>query len=289
MKEAFSTKEKAKRQDFVSTAKKALAEGIAIPDDDPNEKVLLSDAFKALEMDIMRGDVLKTKQRIDGRELMPKNNDLQSRPRKATGATPGTTPRRKDLGRPRGRARTPPAGSRYGASWPRKALSSPPATAARRPTPLASRAEGTLELDSIPTGAIVTVADQSWAQRPRVPGSRAARRFISSSTARASSSTRMTSRSARQDRGRPPAPLAGARDVARRDHPSGRGGDARRSNPRNLPLDQDGRHGQGCRARDHQDRLRADQAQGQPAGRRTDQRGARAQGAPEVWASCSSS
>jgi polyribonucleotide nucleotidyltransferase len=69
LKEAFSTKEKAKRQDLVSAAKKALAEGIAIPADDPNEKVLLTDAFKALEMEIMRGDVLKTKQRIDGRDL----------------------------------------------------------------------------------------------------------------------------------------------------------------------------------------------------------------------------
>ena len=69
LKEAFSTKEKGKRQDLVSAAKKALAEGIAIPADDPNEKVLLSDAFKALEMDIMRGDVLKTKLRIDGRDL----------------------------------------------------------------------------------------------------------------------------------------------------------------------------------------------------------------------------
>ncbi|MBK9080528.1 MAG: polyribonucleotide nucleotidyltransferase [Hyphomicrobium sp.] len=67
--EAFSTKEKAKRNDLVGTAKKAVFEGIAIPADDPNEKVLLSDAFKALEMDIMRGDVLKTKRRIDGRDL----------------------------------------------------------------------------------------------------------------------------------------------------------------------------------------------------------------------------
>ncbi len=64
----FSTKEKGKRQDLVSEAKKVIA-GIEIPADDPNEKVLLVDAFKALEMDIMRGDVLKTKRRIDGRDL----------------------------------------------------------------------------------------------------------------------------------------------------------------------------------------------------------------------------
>ncbi len=68
LKTAFSTKEKQKRQDLVSEAKKKVMEGIEIPDD-PNEKVLLIDAFKALEMDIMRGDVLKTKRRIDGRDL----------------------------------------------------------------------------------------------------------------------------------------------------------------------------------------------------------------------------
>ena len=68
LKTAFSTKEKGKRQDLVAEAKKKVVEGIALPDD-PAEKVLLSDAFKTLEMDIMRGDVLKTKRRIDGRDL----------------------------------------------------------------------------------------------------------------------------------------------------------------------------------------------------------------------------
>jgi len=68
LKTAFSTKEKGKRQDLVAEAKKAVLEGIELPDD-PAEKVLLTDAFKALEMDIMRGDVLKTKRRIDGRDL----------------------------------------------------------------------------------------------------------------------------------------------------------------------------------------------------------------------------
>jgi polyribonucleotide nucleotidyltransferase len=66
---AFSTKEKGKRNDLVSQAKKRVFTEIAIPDD-ANEKVLLGDAFKALEMDIMRGDVLKTKKRIDGRDLV---------------------------------------------------------------------------------------------------------------------------------------------------------------------------------------------------------------------------
>jgi polyribonucleotide nucleotidyltransferase len=69
LKTAFSTKEKAKRNNLVSEAKKRVFSEIEIPDD-PSEKVLLGDAFKALEMDIMRGDVLKTKQRIDGRDLV---------------------------------------------------------------------------------------------------------------------------------------------------------------------------------------------------------------------------
>jgi polyribonucleotide nucleotidyltransferase len=69
LKEAFSTKEKQKRNELIGQAKKAVSEGVTIAGDDPNEKVLLSDAFKALEMSIMRGDVLKTKQRIDGRDL----------------------------------------------------------------------------------------------------------------------------------------------------------------------------------------------------------------------------
>ena len=70
LREAFSTKEKAKRNDLVSAAKKkAVFEGIKLEGDDPNEKVLLSDCFKKLEMDIMRTDVVKTGRRIDGRDL----------------------------------------------------------------------------------------------------------------------------------------------------------------------------------------------------------------------------
>ena len=68
LKEAFSTKEKQKRNDMVDAAKKRVFAEIEIPDD-PSEKVLLGDTFKKLEMDIMRGDVLKTKRRIDGRDL----------------------------------------------------------------------------------------------------------------------------------------------------------------------------------------------------------------------------
>lgn len=69
LKTAFSTKEKGKRQDLVSEAKKKVIEAIEVPADNADEKVLLMDAFKSVEMDIMRGDVIKTKRRIDGRDL----------------------------------------------------------------------------------------------------------------------------------------------------------------------------------------------------------------------------
>ncbi|MDX2287476.1 MAG: polyribonucleotide nucleotidyltransferase [Hyphomicrobiaceae bacterium] len=65
---AFSTAEKKKRNDMVAAVKAKVMAGVQIPDD-PAEKVLLGDTFKKLEMEIMRGTVVKTGQRIDGRDL----------------------------------------------------------------------------------------------------------------------------------------------------------------------------------------------------------------------------
>jgi len=65
---AFSTKEKQKRYDLVKEAEDKVKAGIEIPDD-PTEKVLLADTFKALKSEIVRGDIVKTGRRIDGRDL----------------------------------------------------------------------------------------------------------------------------------------------------------------------------------------------------------------------------
>jgi polyribonucleotide nucleotidyltransferase len=65
---AFSTKEKQKRYDLVKEAESKVKAGVEIPDD-PTEKVLLADTIKALKSDIVRGDVVKTGRRIDGRDL----------------------------------------------------------------------------------------------------------------------------------------------------------------------------------------------------------------------------
>ncbi len=65
---AFSTKEKQKRYDLVKEAESKVKAGVEIPDD-PTEKVLLTDTIKALKSDIVRGDIVKTGRRIDGRDL----------------------------------------------------------------------------------------------------------------------------------------------------------------------------------------------------------------------------
>jgi polyribonucleotide nucleotidyltransferase len=69
LKAAFSTKEKQKRQDLVAAAKKKVMDGVEVPEGDASEQVLLAGAFKALQSEIVRNDVVKTGKRIDGRDL----------------------------------------------------------------------------------------------------------------------------------------------------------------------------------------------------------------------------
>jgi polyribonucleotide nucleotidyltransferase len=68
---AFTTPEKQKRNDMVAKAKEKVMAGIQIPEGEnaAKDKQLLSGAFKQVEMDVMRGTVVKTGQRIDGRDL----------------------------------------------------------------------------------------------------------------------------------------------------------------------------------------------------------------------------
>ncbi|MEE8309551.1 MAG: polyribonucleotide nucleotidyltransferase, partial [Hyphomicrobium sp.] len=69
LKEAFSTKEKQKRTELVDAAKDKVFSEITVADGDTNEQVLLAGAFKDLKSEIVRGDIVKTGQRIDGRDL----------------------------------------------------------------------------------------------------------------------------------------------------------------------------------------------------------------------------
>src|SRR5262249_10200351 len=69
LKQAFATPEKQKRHELIEAARgKALKEMLPA-DADGNAQVLLASVFMSLEQDIMRGDIIKTGQRIDGRDL----------------------------------------------------------------------------------------------------------------------------------------------------------------------------------------------------------------------------
>jgi polyribonucleotide nucleotidyltransferase len=65
---AFATPQKQKRQDMVAAAK-AKIKPLLPEGADANEQVLLGTVFKELEADVVRGDILKTSKRIDGRDL----------------------------------------------------------------------------------------------------------------------------------------------------------------------------------------------------------------------------
>ena len=66
---AFLTPEKAKRHDLVSAAKKKAFETMLAADASPADTVVLGSVFKSLEADVVRGDIIRTSRRIDGRDL----------------------------------------------------------------------------------------------------------------------------------------------------------------------------------------------------------------------------
>ncbi len=69
LKDAFATPQKQKRNELVDAAKEKVSAEIPVDEADASEKVLLAAAFKKLEMDIMRGSVVASGRRIDGRDL----------------------------------------------------------------------------------------------------------------------------------------------------------------------------------------------------------------------------
>ena len=69
LRKAFATAEKQARNDIVGEAKKKVFEELLPDEDDGSEAVVLGEVFKKLESDIVRGDILNTSKRIDGRDL----------------------------------------------------------------------------------------------------------------------------------------------------------------------------------------------------------------------------
>ena len=66
---AYATTEKQKRQELVSAAKKKAMAAMAPEGTEASTIVKLGGVFKKLEQDVVRGDIIKTKRRIDGRDL----------------------------------------------------------------------------------------------------------------------------------------------------------------------------------------------------------------------------
>ena len=69
LRRAFATPEKQKRRETVEAARERVLAELLPVEDDGSEAVLLGDVFKSLEQDIVRGDIIRTGQRIDGRDL----------------------------------------------------------------------------------------------------------------------------------------------------------------------------------------------------------------------------
>ena len=68
LRRAYATTEKQKRREAVETARKKVFEQL-LPADDQSDAVLLGDVFKGVEQDIVRGNIIETRRRIDGRDL----------------------------------------------------------------------------------------------------------------------------------------------------------------------------------------------------------------------------
>jgi len=69
LREAYAEPEKMKRQEKVSAAKSAVVEKLCVEGDDAPSGQQVGDAFKGLEKNIVRNNILDTGKRIDGRDL----------------------------------------------------------------------------------------------------------------------------------------------------------------------------------------------------------------------------
>ncbi len=69
LKQAYQIAEKQPRQERVAEIKTAAVEAVADADSENDEARLVADAFKSVEKEVVRGSILETKMRIDGRDL----------------------------------------------------------------------------------------------------------------------------------------------------------------------------------------------------------------------------
>ncbi len=68
LRRAYAMTEKQKRRETIDAVRGKVLEEL-LPADDQSDAVLLGDVFKSVEQDIVRGDIIRTGRRIDGRDL----------------------------------------------------------------------------------------------------------------------------------------------------------------------------------------------------------------------------
>src|SRR6516165_5200612 len=66
---AFATPEKQKRHELLGAASALVKKEVLGPDAAADEEILVNSVFKDLEQEVVRGDIIKTERRIDGRDL----------------------------------------------------------------------------------------------------------------------------------------------------------------------------------------------------------------------------
>jgi polyribonucleotide nucleotidyltransferase len=66
---AFATPQKQKRQELIEAARQKAMQAMLPADAEPGQQVLIGSVFKSLEQDVVRGDIIRTSRRIDGRDL----------------------------------------------------------------------------------------------------------------------------------------------------------------------------------------------------------------------------
>ena len=69
LRQAFAQKQKQQRYKMIDAVKDRVIKELLPADADANEQVLLANVFKGLEQEVVRGDIIRTQKRIDGRDL----------------------------------------------------------------------------------------------------------------------------------------------------------------------------------------------------------------------------
>src|SRR5262245_9660804 len=69
LRQAFATPQKQKRHELIAAANTKIKKELLAADADPEEQVLLESVFKSIEQDVVRGDIIRSGKRIDGRDL----------------------------------------------------------------------------------------------------------------------------------------------------------------------------------------------------------------------------